>query len=136
MAISKTQAEQLRAYLLREREKLMGCLNPESNEQGARMDIERYSDENERASAYEAAGISISVTGNRRETLLAIDRLLARLGRGWDGECSCGAEIPIKRLLTAAGTDKCVECVSKSSVSSKGFNPWDKKPMRHRHRLA
>lgn len=70
-----------------------------------------------------------SLRENARLTMAAVNEALDRLSNGQYGGCvSCGAQIPLERLLAVPYTDKCVECKKKDeALDRQGVRPVEEK---------
>jgi len=69
-----------------------------------------------------------SLRENARLIRQAVDDALERLARGRYGICvSCGAQIPLERLLAVPYTDKCVACQKKDEEKGRGRRPVEEK---------
>jgi len=80
----------------------------------AAADLEPPDDEHDPdgTTAYERAQVS-SLRSASEQGIAALDDALQRLADGTYGACvTCGAPIPIDRLVAVLGTDRCVACAS------------------------
>lgn len=116
MSIDERTLEAIRASLEEERSRLVEEIAEYEREgQETLSDVSgenNYRDHMaDQGSATFARELDMTLEGNARESLAAVDRALERIGSGEYGVCRrCGATIPVERLEVVPTAEMCVSC--------------------------